>query len=77
MLEEKILILTPDDFYHTGYASHIKGGIRRLFDSTLVVHVDHDGQIVDILKNRYNYSTGEVEEIILGRKDKRILLLCQ
>ena len=74
---EKTLILTPDDFYHTGYASHIKGGIRRLYDSTLVVHVDHDGQIVEVLKNRYGYPIEKIEEIIGLRKDRRILLLFQ
>ena len=74
---EKTLILTPDDFYHGVHGNSIKRGIRRLYDSTLVVHVDHDGQIVEVLKNRYGYPIEKIEEIIGLRKDRRILLLCQ
>lgn len=74
---EKTLILTPDDFYLGAHGDFIRGGSRRLFDATLVVLVDHDGQIVDVLKNRYGYSREEVEEIIRGRKDRRLLLFCQ
>jgi hypothetical protein len=76
-MKEKTLILTPDDFYDTAYGKVPRGGSKRFYDAHLVVSVDHDGNILEVLKDRDDHPIEKIEEILGLRKDRRLLLLCQ
>jgi hypothetical protein len=76
-MKEKILILTPDDFYDTPYGKLPRGRSKRFYDAHLVVSVDHNGDILEVLKDREYHPIDKIEEIIGLRKDRRLLLLCQ
>ena len=79
---KKELFLTDDDFYRTWDGLALKGGNKMLYDASLVVKLEKDGNHT-VLKDRYGLSKRELAERVnehiynvnAAHLDRRLLLM--